>query len=139
MSRQNSHTRLSRFVIACLIAPWILCFGGCGTGEAPTGGPRVHSPAEPALIDAIIAGNIEETRKFLAAGTDVNAVDALDRTPLHVAAFHGRTRIVKLLLANGAEVNARDQSALTPLHAAVISGERAAANAGEQSVVPVLL
>lgn len=82
--------------------------------------------AEPALSKAVIAGNLNDVRKLLAAGGDVNTKDTLDRTPLHLAAFYGRPKTIELLLASGADVNAKDHTALTPLHAAVISGGRQA-------------
>ena len=80
--------------------------------------------AEPALSNAVIKGEIAEIQKILDSGADLNTKDALDRTPLHIAAFYGRIKIVELLVAKGADVNAKDHTGMTPLHAAVISGGR---------------
>jgi Ankyrin repeats (many copies) len=43
------------------------------------------------LHDAAKAGDLVEVGKALAAGIDVNAPDKLKRTPLHMAAWAGRT------------------------------------------------
>ena len=73
---------------------------------------------DPAVVDLL-----------LAAGADVNARDADDATPLHVAARYSGwmpwptrpmgTAVVDALLAAGARVNARDANGRTPLHFAV--------------------
>lgn len=41
------------------------------------------------------------------------------RTPLHWAAQHGHTEVVRTLIDNGTDVNARDVFGRTPLHLAV--------------------
>jgi ankyrin repeat protein len=69
-------------------------------------------------------GNIEAVKQHLAAGTDVDARDKQDKTPLQHAAFHGHKEIVELLIAKGADVNAKDNTGMTPLHwVAVIGGK----------------
>ena len=55
---------------------------GCGNPEA-----------DRALLNAAREGNIEAVKQHLAAGTDVNAKDKLDRTPLLQAAGWGRKEI----------------------------------------------
>jgi hypothetical protein len=52
---------------------------GCGNPEA-----------DRALLNAAREGNIEAVKQHLAAGTDVNAKDKLDRTPLLQATGWGR-------------------------------------------------
>ncbi|RPA96901.1 ankyrin [Choiromyces venosus 120613-1] len=57
---------------------------------------------------------------------DVNALDSLMRTPLHVACKHS---MVEILLANGrVNPNARAQGEQTPLHLAARHGSREAVN-----------
>ena len=46
------------------------------------------------------------SRSFLDNGADVNALDATNASPLHLAAFQGHVDVVKLLVQNGAKVNA---------------------------------
>ena len=60
-------------------------------------------------------GNIEAVKRYLAAGTDVDARDAEDKTPLQHAAYWGHKEIAELLIAKGADVNARDEDGDTPL------------------------
>jgi uncharacterized protein len=51
----------------------------------------------------------------------VHLRDDLGYQPLHLAAWHGRTAIAKLLLGAGAKVNAKGERGKTPLHIAVWS------------------
>ena len=48
----------------------------------------------------------------------MNAKDEFGYTPLHHAAWNGRTEIAELLIAAGADVNAKDGWEWTPLHIA---------------------
>ena len=132
MNSEHHFARQNRSVlaIALVIGAFALAAGGCGKNEgkpAPAEQPVLNGSfpmAEPALSNAVIVGNLAEIRKIIDAGTDINAKDALDRTPLHMAAFYGQTKIIDLLVANGAEIDARDHTGMTPLHAAAISGGR---------------
>ena len=49
------------------------------------------------------------------AGTDVNAKDEDETTPLHRAAYYGHKEIVVLLIAKGADVNVKNDVGYTPL------------------------
>ena len=63
-------------------------------------------------------GNIKDVMRFVENGTDVNAIDYLNWTPLALASRDGNTAIVKLLLSSGAEVNKRDLFNPTALYCA---------------------
>ena len=111
---------------------------GCGESQQPAPAPEAK-PVEPvveaakpepptaktpdiSIHDAAREGNIEAVKQHIAAGTDVNAKDdALEWTPLFMAAGKGHKEIVELLLANGAEVNAKDDDGETPLDVATRS------------------
>jgi cytohesin len=69
-------------------------------------------------------GNIEAVKQHLAAGTDVDARDKQDKTPLQHAAFHGHKEVVELLIDNGADVNATDKYGDTTLHWAAVLGRK---------------
>jgi len=113
---------------------------GCGESQQSAPAPEVK-PAEPvaeaaqpetpttkapdiSLHKAAEEGNIEAVKQHLDAGTDVNAKDVFERTPLHIAALYGDKEINELLIANGAEVNAKNKNSATPLHRAAVGGRK---------------
>lgn len=76
------------------------------------------SPKAPdiSIHDAAEKGNIEAIKQHIAAGTEVNVKDdALEWTPLFIAAAWGHKEVIELLIANGADVNATDDGGKTPL------------------------
>ncbi len=90
--------------------------------------PTAKAPAI-SIHDAAEKGDIEAVKQYLAAGTDVKAMDKRGRTPLHFAAKRGQKELVELLIANGADVNARRSKyggGYTPLHYAARHMEIAA-------------
>ena len=65
---------------------------------------------------------IADVEGCLRAGSDPNARDERDQTPLHLAAWsQAHPEIVTLLAAAGADPNAVDQFGIRPLHRAVMS------------------
>lgn len=119
----------ARLAIVLTITVFALALGGCEKkSEKPNAEPLVVNGsfpiAEPALSNAVIRGDIQEIRKIIESGSDINTKDALDRTPLHIAAFYGKVKIIEQLIVGGADINAKDHTGMTPLHAAVISGGR---------------
>jgi len=62
-------------------------------------------------------------------GADINAKDAMDRTPISVAAFNGQTDTVIYLLDQGADINLRGESGSSLLLDAINGGHVATAKA----------
>jgi uncharacterized protein len=73
------------------------------------------SQLENALLAAAELGSVEEVKKLLAKGVDVNEKDIKGRTALMWAAFKGHADVVKELLASGADLNAKDNYDYTAL------------------------
>ncbi len=71
---------------------------------------------------------IEANATELAAGTindpdvQLNGIRADGFAPLHVAVFHDRLEIVRLLIDAGADLNLKGDGELTPLHVAALEG-----------------
>jgi len=62
---------------------------------------------------------IESIRLLLAAGTDINGVDAQGRTAAHGAALWGMTEVVRFLHENGLELDIKDKRGYTALDTAL--------------------
>ncbi len=83
------------------------------------------SGAEFSIQAAIAVGNIEAVKQHLAAGSDVNAKNSDDWTPLQIAADKGHKEIAELLIDKGADVNAKSGPFReTPLHNAASGGHK---------------
>lgn len=86
-------------------------------------------PAKPTvnIYRAVDIGDLDQIKRHLFWGTNVNQVGPQGTFPLHVAVSHGRVAIAQELLSHGADVNAEDSSGRTPLHLALASGKVPAA------------
>ncbi len=72
---------------------------------------------------AVAKGDIEQVKKLLADGADVNTRDERSQTPLHYAARGGHEEIVRLLIDKGADVNiSMEGESWTPLLDAATKG-----------------
>ncbi|GMH51011.1 hypothetical protein TrST_g8567 [Triparma strigata] len=74
-----------------------------------------------AMIDFASQGEVDEVKKMLAQGLDVNSGDYDSRTTLHLAAAEGNLRVVQVLLQEGADVQVTDRWGHEPLHDAITS------------------
>ncbi|EKX34968.1 hypothetical protein GUITHDRAFT_80170, partial [Guillardia theta CCMP2712] len=71
------------------------------------------------LCEAAYAGNVEQVRRLLDNGVNVNDSDYDGRTALHLAACEGHVELVEFLLSRQANVEAQDRFMGTPLEDAV--------------------
>ena len=99
------------------------------------------SGAEISIQAAVAVGNIEAVKQHLAAGSDVNAKNSDDWTPLQIAADKGHKEIAELLIDKGADVNAKNDRGGTPLHYAAsgVSPSSSAQSGGGHKEVAELL
>lgn len=72
---------------------------------------------------AIHAGDLDQIKRHIYHGTDINKPDRDGEMPLHVAVRKGRLVITRLLVENGADIEARNHLGRTPLETAVLSGK----------------
>lgn len=70
---------------------------------------------EDRLFDFAATGNAGEMAAALAAGANLNAVNAEGHTPLMVAAIHGNAQTVDQLIQAGASIFSTDPAGHTPL------------------------
>ncbi len=95
--------------IAVLVV-MLLTAVGCKKQEDPT--PHV-------LIQvAAMQGNIDEIRKHIKAGSDLNEIDAYGSTPLIIAITFGKTEVAKALIEAGADLTIGNNEGSAPLHVA---------------------
>ena len=85
---------------------------------------RKHGGKYGTIHGAAKRGGIEAVKKFLAAGTDVNAKGMMGVTPLHEAVRYGHKGVVELIIAEGADVNAKTKNGWTPLNFATFKGHK---------------
>jgi ankyrin repeat protein len=67
------------------------------------------------LIEASKNYNIQEVRRLIKDGADVNARNKYDNTPLIWATHNSKLEAIKLLIQNGANVNTQNRDGDTPL------------------------
>jgi ankyrin repeat protein len=103
-------TRLVRLLAVVLLTGLL---AACGKPEPPT----VN------LYRAIHTGDLDQIKRHIFSGTDLNQAGPEGDFPLHVAARRGRVVIARELLANGAQVDARNAAGQTPLQVALIGGK----------------
>jgi ankyrin repeat protein len=102
------------------------------------------------LAMSMVPLDIEEARRLIKAGADVNVRGKDGATPLYAASRHGYEKIVRLLLDAGADVSAATTNGATPLLIAshegytkivkLLLGAAANSNAGTvDGVTPLIL
>jgi len=84
----------------------------------------VHVVCSENLLQTVKNGTVNDVRKVIEEGADVNALGKEDLTALHVAArYNPDPEVISLLIKAGAKVNATDYWLHTPLKYAVAHNE----------------
>jgi CubicO group peptidase (beta-lactamase class C family) len=104
-----------------------LVMAAMATGVRPAlaqdrpGGEGAGPPAVP-LHMAALQGDLEAVRQHVAAGSDLDQVDAYGSTPLIVAVTFGRTEAARALVEAGADPAIGNPEGSTALHLAAFFG-----------------
>jgi len=103
--------------------------GGSTSNSSVTSLPRDPEPGEKPKKDyyggftplhfAVRQGDMESTRRLVAAGADVNTVSADGKASLELAIYNGNYEIASFLIDNKAQVNHADAERFPPLFWAV--------------------
>ena len=97
-------------------------------GKAPDLGAFEYNPSTEdqsyvkMLHQVVRDHDLEEIRKMLTEGTDVNEKDWLGYAPLHWAFYFGYLDVAELLLDNGADPNLKSDTGRTPLEISTVMG-----------------
>ena len=91
--------------------------------EQTTQTPAEGDGCDNALHLAALAGDIDEVKRLLGDGADVNGIDKLGRSALHYAALKGNEALVNLLLENNANLSIQDNFGNTAATAAQFANQ----------------
>ncbi|TMW55228.1 hypothetical protein Poli38472_013119 [Pythium oligandrum] len=81
------------------------------------------SNPEVDLFEAAFRGDVASVKSLLEGGVDVNAVNKVYETALHLASANGHVKAVEVLLDQGADVfDRKNRNRMTALHYAAING-----------------
>jgi hypothetical protein len=67
------------------------------------------------LVGAAGEGDLEEVRRLLADGVDIDSTDATGRTAVTAAVYGGHLEVVRVLIERGADVDVQDETRTNPL------------------------
>jgi len=102
---------LVRVLVALVLS--VLLLGACGEPPPPT----------ISLYRAVRDGDLDQIKRHVHWGTDIDQADSRGERPLHAAARRGRLIVARELLKNGADPNATNRAGETPLRIALTEGK----------------
>ncbi len=102
--------RIARAVAAC--ACLVAMLAACSPPQLPT----------VPLYRALQVGDLDQIKRHLYHGSEINSADGAGDYPLHVAARNAQVAITRVLLDHGAKLDVRDANGRTPLHLALAGG-----------------
>jgi ankyrin repeat protein len=76
-------------------------------------------PTGSDLVSASRCGKLDEVRKLVNSGSDIEQRDANGCSALYMAALYGHEEIARFLLSCGADTEAATDSGATPLYASI--------------------
>ena len=107
------------------VTEWISPENIASTAEETSSLPTGNSNPKD-LGSASKAGDIQEMKRFLKDGANINGKGPKELTPLHWAATTGKIKAISLLIEEGAIIDSRDGYLSTPLHLAAFFGQNEA-------------
>jgi len=96
--------------------------GARGPGDITPSNPGDHKKRGSELYNSATQKKIEEVKKLISNGADLNWSDSNGRTPLLIAAKEGTVTVLKLLVEAGANVNQASTKGHTALYKAAKYG-----------------
>ena len=114
---------LTKVVIAITFFGTFLITAACNNGNGQMQNTPVSKTAvKPPKMDihtAVITGNMEVLKQYIAAGSSLNEKDPFGgSSPLISACLFGKTAMAKMLIEAGADLNFRNNDGSTALHTA---------------------
>ena len=108
-------------MLRSLIIATALAF--CGAAHAQTAPSASDIASYTDLHLAAHEGRVDEIKRLIAAGADLNARDRAGRTPAHVAAFASHDNAVTVLAKGGADMNALENHVYDVLTIAAVAND----------------
>jgi len=108
---------------------------------SPTAGKEPEPTVKPedknkALIESAEKGDLDQVRRLLGAGADVNGTGSAGSTVLMTASARGNLELVKLLIEKGADPQAKDSTGKTALVYADEKGFREVKDFLQEKITP---